>query len=240
MPTNQFFEAGTFHAIPRIITKSNKKKRVMADTGMHPNQLAQFIVECTVSSSDKKRDRAIFAILGVYGFRVSELLSIRKKDIQRFIKERTGLLDHVNIEVNTGKNRIQKRRSVPAYYPIYKTLLDLVFDYIDTEFQGGPEDRIFTIQRSWVWRLTKFYFGDQYSVHWFRHYGASYDARNGSASHMMMAKYGWADFKSASPYIHLNQVDVLRSQEKQYAEEQSRGIVSEEEFEEVKEKKLIL
>ncbi len=218
---------------PHPTPKQKNGKKILADTNISMEEVAQIIRKGASTSSNSIRDRALFATLSITGCRVSELLSIRKKDVQRFYqtkKSEDAVVSHLLVDIKTEKNKVQHHRKVAASYLIYKPLIDLLYAYIDNVFYGEETDLLFPLDRSHVWRLCKFYYGVHYSPHWFRHFGATFDAKFGYGVHMLQKKYGWASIASSQPYMHLNTQDILEFQQKKVKEIKDSGIVKKEEL----------
>jgi len=185
--------------------KTKGGKRIINDTTYSIDEMVDLIKKSIPTSSNScKRDRALFAILATFGMRVSELTSIRKKDVN-YSSDSAGNKKTITINIHTAKNPSQKTRRPQPTIRIYKPLIDLFDAWLD---ELDKEELVFPISDRWVWFLCKKYFGRTFSPHWFRHYAASYLARLGLPPSLLQKYFGWSVISSAAPYLHLNQEDV--------------------------------
>jgi len=147
--------------------------------------------------TDKPRDRALLRLLYIAGLRVSEVCSLKWRDIQ----PANGEGAYLNI---FGKGN--KTRSILVDQKTYNELLDLKGD-------AGPDDPVFVSQKGnalsvpQAWRIVKraakrAKIDAAVSPHWFRHAHASHALDRGAPIHLVQATLGHASVATTGRYLH--------------------------------------
>jgi integrase len=131
----------------------------------------------------------IFFVLWRTGIRVSELVGIRKRDID---------FENFMLKIKWLKNRRYEERNIPLH-PEVKNLL---VSYTRTMKQ---EDLIFGITRQRVWQLSKKYFGD--NPHRFRHSFAVNWLRNNGDVFILCRYLGHSSIQTTMKYLSIVPID---------------------------------
>lgn len=152
------------------------------------------------------RNRALIAFLFLTGARVGEVVrSIKKSQIKIEIinKKEWFIIYHVVTE----KRKPRFLRNIPIDIEREKQLVDIVLKYLewlkDDEF-------VFGINRKRAFGICKLVTGK--GPHFLRHSRLTNLRREyGWDGFALQVFTGWADLKSADPYVHLNWLDLIQS-----------------------------
>jgi len=153
---------------------------------------------------ENPRTRCLLSLEYLTGARVSELLSIKRIQIEK--KVIVGQ-DFIQLnQVKVLKRRRPFKRTVIIPIGKEREFLVFVIDYIN---KLAPDDLLFDFTRQWAWKLIKRHTG--HYNHFWRHLRATHLTTDyGLTGQELRHFFGWASSKMADNYSHLNVTDIAR------------------------------
>lgn len=142
------------------------------------------------AAKENPRDALLVRCMYVTAGRISEVLSLRWRDLQE--RESGGQVCFY------GKGKKTRYVKVPA--PLWAELMAV-------KGEAGPDDQVFTICRQHVWRIIKKLASKacvtaDISPHWFRHAHASHALEKQATLAQVRDTLGHSDIKTTSRYLH--------------------------------------
>lgn len=157
-------------------------------------------IEKMIRICNNIRDMCIIALLYLIPLRPSELLEIKKEDIE--IKEDGTITLYVTTK-KIGKKNMPKRQFIikPEDTLIYK----VIYKYLSYA-KKMTQNKIFNINdsriRQIIYNLSKKAIGIQICPYTFRHNRLTKLANEGASINDLMYAKGCIDIRSISPYLH--------------------------------------
>lgn len=170
-------------------------------------------VNCLLSQPDgnspkELRDRAMLELLYATGIRVSELIHLKKTDVNLAIGYITCRDEHKERMIPFGK---VAKLAISAYMERGREALlkDLNSQWLFTNCNGAP------MSRQGFWKIIKFY-GEKAGIqaditpHTLRHSFAAHLLRNGADIHAVQAMLGHSDMATTQMYMNYAQGGNVR------------------------------
>lgn len=178
-------------------------KRIAASIELPTREHLLRIIQ-KINSQNPTRDKALLALNYLTGARVSELLSIKRKQIEKVSKADVEFLIIHNVKVLKRRKDIHRTILIPVKKE--KDFLLLALEHIN---KTGDEEKLFDITRQRAWQITKNKTG--YFNHFFRHLRTTHLVTDYNFSaHELQKFFGWASSKMADAYAHLDVEDIAR------------------------------
>ncbi len=170
-------------------------------------------VNCLLSQPDGEtpkelRDRAMLELLYATGIRVSELIHLKKTDINLTVGYLTCRDEHKERMIPFGK---VAKLALSAYMERGRAymLRDQGSEWLFTNCNGKP------MSRQGFWKIIKFY-GDKAGIkaditpHTLRHSFAAHLLRNGADIHAVQAMLGHSDMATTQMYVNYTKGESVR------------------------------
>lgn len=150
----------------------------------------------SIKNSNNKQVRAIMALLWLSGARISEVLQLKGRDLNKLDNEEALIIKMPTLK-RRNKSAVNRKRRVKIPTD------NLFFQYFRTWVNNRrplEEQRIFTYSRQWVWEKMKEANPDIYP-HFFRH---SFYTKLGDKADAftLKAHADWANLETANKYVH--------------------------------------
>ena len=198
---------GRIHKDPAELIKAPKVEKKA------PTILTVDEVNCLLSQPDgnspkELRDRAMLELLYATGIRVSELIHLKKADVNLTIGYITCRDEHKERMIPFGK---VAKLALSAYMERGREALlkDQNSQWLFTNCNGGP------MSRQGFWKIIKFY-GEKAGIqaditpHTLRHSFAAHLLRNGADIHAVQAMLGHSDMATTQMYMNYAQGGNVR------------------------------
>lgn len=170
-------------------------------------------VNCLLSQPDGEtpkefRDRAMLELLYATGIRVSELINLKKSDVNLTVGYITCKDEHKERMIPFGK---VSKLALSAYMERGREhlLKEQDCEWLFTNCNGRP------MSRQGFWKIVKFY-GDKAGIkaditpHSLRHSFAAHLLRNGADIHVVQAMLGHSDMATTQMYMNYAQKEAVR------------------------------
>lgn len=170
-------------------------------------------VNCLLSQPDGEtpkefRDRAMLELLYATGIRVSELINLKKSDVNLTVGYITCKDEHKERMIPFGK---VSKLALSAYMERGREhlLKEQDSEWLFTNCNGRP------MSRQGFWKIVKFY-GDKAGIkaditpHSLRHSFAAHLLRNGADIHVVQAMLGHSDMATTQMYMNYAQKEAVR------------------------------
>ncbi len=170
-------------------------------------------VNCLLSQPDGEtpkefRDRAMLELLYATGIRVSELINLKKSDVNLTVGYITCKDEHKERMIPFGK---VSKLALSAYMERGREYLlkEQDSEWLFTNCNGRP------MSRQGFWKIVKFY-GDKAGIkaditpHSLRHSFAAHLLRNGADIHVVQAMLGHSDMATTQMYMNYAQKEAVR------------------------------
>lgn len=170
-------------------------------------------VNCLLSQPDGEtpkefRDRAMLELLYATGIRVSELINLKKSDINLTVGYITCRDEHKERMIPFGK---VSKLALSTYMERGREQLlkEQDSEWLFTNCNGRP------MSRQGFWKIVKFY-GDKAGIkaditpHSLRHSFAAHLLRNGADIHVVQAMLGHSDMATTQMYMNYAQKEAVR------------------------------
>ncbi|WP_313074917.1 site-specific tyrosine recombinase [Lacrimispora sp.] len=170
-------------------------------------------VNCLLSQPDGEtpkefRDRAMLELLYATGIRVSELINLKKSDLNLTVGYITCKDEHKERMIPFGK---VSKLALSAYMERGREhlLKEQDSEWLFTNCNGRP------MSRQGFWKIVKFY-GDKAGIkaditpHSLRHSFAAHLLRNGADIHVVQAMLGHSDMATTQMYMNYAQKEAVR------------------------------
>lgn len=152
----------------------------------------------TLTTKNTKRDRALISFMYLLGGRISEVLPIKRYQIEERIVQDSRFL--VIFHVKTLKRKKKVPRNIPINYEKYKDFVDIILDYI---IGLEEQDQLFTFTRQRAWQIINERMG--LFCHYFRHLRSSHLVEyEGYTEGDLKRFHGWSTDNMANTYVHLD------------------------------------
>lgn len=150
----------------------------------------------TIKASNNRQIRGIIAILWLTGARISEVLQMKGRDLNKLEDE-----DALEINMTTlkrgNKSGIKDKRKIKI--PTDNVFFEYFRSWVN-ERKPLEDERVFTYSRKWVWRKMKEANPDVYP-HFFRH--SFYTLMGDKADAFTLKTHaGWRKLETANNYVH--------------------------------------
>lgn len=136
---------------------------------------------------------ALIICLFYYGLRISECLSLEKRNFKLFKNKKTNR-EYVQLRSPTLKNKKTKHRVL--YAPMDQPYVSLLYAYV----RESPSARVWNYSRQWA-RVQIQKLMPQVSPHCFRHSLLNSLAQEGLNEFSLESWAGWSDARPASRYV---------------------------------------
>ena len=157
-----------------------------------------------VKTRNTTRDRALIALEYLTGARVSELLQVKRIQIEKVYKINSDFIQINNVP--TLKRRKPMIRTVLIPVLREKDYLLVVLEYVN---RLDAEQILFPMTRQRAWQIVHDNTG--YFNHFFRHIRATHLTTDyGFTAQQLRQFFGWASSSMADNYSHLNMEDIAR------------------------------
>lgn len=170
-------------------------------------------VNCLLSQPDGEtpkefRDRAMLELLYATGIRVSELINLKKSDVNLTVGYITCKDEHKERMIPFGK---VSKLALSTYMERGREhlLKEQDSEWLFTNCNGRP------MSRQGFWKIVKFY-GDKAGIkaditpHSLRHSFAAHLLRNGADIHVVQAMLGHSDMATTQMYMNYAQKEAVR------------------------------
>jgi integrase/recombinase XerD len=170
-------------------------------------------VNCLLSQPDGEtpkefRDRAMLELLYATGIRVSELINLKKSDVNLTVGYITCKDEHKERMIPFGK---VSKLALSTYMERGRDCLlkEQECEWLFTNCNGRP------MSRQGFWKIVKFY-GDKAGIeaditpHSLRHSFAAHLLRNGADIHVVQAMLGHSDMATTQMYMNYTQKEAVR------------------------------
>lgn len=201
------YSEGRIHKDPAELIKAPKVEKKA------PTILTVDEVNCLLSQPDgnspkELRDRAMLELLYATGIRVSELIHLKKADVNLTIGYITCRDEHKERMIPFGK---VAKLALSAYMERGREALlkDQDSQWLFTNCNGAP------MSRQGFWKIIKFY-GEKAGIqaditpHTLRHSFAAHLLRNGADIHAVQAMLGHSDMATTQMYMNYAQGENVR------------------------------
>lgn len=150
----------------------------------------------TIKASNNREIRAIIAILWLTGARISEVLQMKGRDLNKLEDEDALQINMTTLKAG-NKSGIRDKRKIKV--PTDNIFFEYFRSWVN-ERRPLEEERIFTYSRQWVWEKMKEANPNIYP-HFFRH---SFYTKMGDKVDAFTLKThaGWRKLETANNYVH--------------------------------------
>jgi len=155
-----------------------------------------------------KKTKALISALYLSGARISELLYMKKDDVQYNKKDKTYEFLVISLKKRGSKKKTSFKSTRTLTFNQTSQLLDFFVDYFE-EFKtyAGKNDLLFPISRQMVWYYIR-KSSKNISPHSFRHSRLQKLADSGASAHQIRLFAGHSRLESSTSYIEASKFSL--------------------------------
>lgn len=160
--------------------------------GMRDDVLSEEEVMEMINKCDSLEEKSLISILYLSGARISEILSLKKKDFWTDD-------NHLMIRIPSLKRKEVIPYKHTLFLPLNKDpyISHIIYQVKSIEFAN---QKVWSYSRNYAWRIIKRLDNNSW-LHLFRHTRATLLAEKGATEAQLCAWFGWVDGRPAKNYV---------------------------------------